>query len=143
MRSVHADASLEWRHWMRVIVVGAGVVGAGLAWRLASQGQDVVLVERGSPATGTTGGSFSWYNANSKRPEDYFRLNLAGMQAHIDLRDELGETPWYYEGGNIVWTEGEAWMDSAEIEDDLEVRVAELQRWDYPAKWITPAEAAE
>ena len=128
---------------MRVIVVGAGVLGAGLAWRLASQGQDVVLVERSGPAAGTTGGSFSWYNANAKRPEDYFRLNVAGMEAHAALRDELGEAPWYYEGGNIVWSEGGAWMDSAEIEEDLEHRVAELQRWDYPAKWITPAEAAE
>jgi glycine/D-amino acid oxidase-like deaminating enzyme len=128
---------------MRVIVVGAGVVGSGLAWRLAGQGQDVVLVERGSPASGTTGSSFSWYNANAKRPEDYFRLNLAGMQAHIELEDELGEAPWRYEGGNVVWSEGGRWMDSAEIEDDLEARVAELQRWDYPAEWITREEAAE
>ncbi len=127
---------------MRVIVVGAGVVGSGLAWRLASRGQDVVLVEQGSPSTGTTGSSFSWYNANSKRPEDYFRLNLAGMEAHLLLRDELGETPWYHDGGNIVWSEGEAWMDSGEIEEDLEVRVAELQRWEYPAEWISPDDAA-
>jgi len=127
---------------MRVIIVGAGVVGSGLAWRLAALGQDVVLVERGSPATGTTGSSFSWYNANSKRPEDYFRLNLAGMEAHIALCDELGETPWYHEGGNLVWSEGDAWMDSGEIEDDLEARVAELQGWGYPAEWIAVEEAA-
>lgn len=128
---------------MRVIVVGAGVVGTGLAWRLASQGQETVLVERGKPAAGTTGSSFSWYNANSKRPEDYYRLNLAGMEAHIALREELGETPWYHEGGNIVWSEGEAWMDSGEIEDDLEARVAELQNWDYPAEWLSVAAASE
>lgn len=128
---------------MRVIVVGAGVVGSGLAWRLASQGQDVVLVERGKPATGTTGSSFSWYNANSKRPEDYFRLNLAGMEAHIALREELGETPWYHEGGNLVWSAGDAWMDSGEIEERLETRVAELQRWGYPAEWLPVTAAAE
>lgn len=128
---------------MRVIIVGAGVVGSGLAWRLASQGQETVLVERGKPAAGTTGSSFSWYNANSKRPEDYFRLNLAGMKAHAALRGELGEAPWYYEGGNLVWSEGEDWMDSGEIEENLEVRVAELQGWDYPAEWIPVSEAAE
>ncbi len=128
---------------MRIVVVGAGVVGAGLAWRLASQGQETVLVERGRPATGTTGSSFSWYNANSKRPADYYRLNLAGMGAHIALREELGETPWYHEGGNIVWSEGEKWMDSGEIEDALEARVAELQRWEYPAKWLGVAAAEE
>ena len=128
---------------MRVIVVGAGVVGSGLAWRLASQGQETVLVERGRPAAGTTGSSFSWYNANSKRPEDYFRLNLAGMEAHIALRAELGDAPWYHEGGNLVWSAGDAWMDSGEIEEELETRVAELQGWDYPAEWIPVAEAQE
>ena len=127
---------------MRVIVIGAGVVGSGLAWRLASQGIETVLVERGRPATGTTGSSFSWYNANSKRPEDYFRLNLAGMEAHIELRDQLGEAPWYHEGGNIVWSVGDDWMDSGEIEENLEVRVAELQQWGYPAEWIPASEAA-
>ena len=127
---------------MRVIVIGAGVVGSGLAWRLASRGVETVLVERGRPASGTTGSSFSWYNANSKRPEDYFRLNLAGMEAHIELREQLGEAPWYHEGGNIVWSVGENWMDSGEIEEDLEVRVAELQQWNYPAEWISTSEAA-
>ncbi|CAN5768396.1 FAD-binding oxidoreductase [soil metagenome] len=128
---------------MRVIIIGAGVVGSGLAWRLATRGQDVLLIERGQPAAGATGSSFSWYNANSKRPEDYFRLNLAGMEAHIQLRDELGETPWYHEGGNLVWSQGEAWMDSGEIEEDVETRVAELQRWDYPAEWIPVEKAVE
>lgn len=128
---------------MRTIVIGAGVVGSGLAWRLASQGQETLLLERGRPATGTTGSSFSWYNANSKRPEDYFRLNLAGMAAHIDLCEELGEAPWYHEGGNLVWSDGGNWMDSGEIEDNLEARVAELQGWNYPAEWIPVGEASE
>jgi glycine/D-amino acid oxidase-like deaminating enzyme len=121
---------------MHVIVIGAGVLGSGLAWRLAQQGAGVTLVERGGPAYGTTGSSFSWFNANSKRPWDYFQLNLAGMQAHHALRDELGEAPWMHEGGNLVWTDQGAWMDSAEIEDDLETRVAELQRWNYPVSWL-------
>lgn len=128
---------------VKVVIVGAGVVGSGLAWRLAQAGADVVLVERNLPASGTTSSSFSWHNANSKRPEDYFRLNLAGMHAHLDLRDELGEAPWFHEGGNLVWPSTGEWMDSAEISDDLEIRVAELQRWDYPAEWITPDQAAE
>lgn len=128
---------------MRVIVIGAGVLGSGLAWRLASRGVDVVLVERGTPAIGTTGSSFSWYNANAKRPEDYFRLNLAGMEAHHALRDELGEVPWMHEGGNLVWVADGEWMDSGEISDELEARVAELQGWNYPAEWIGAERAAE
>lgn len=127
---------------MKVVVVGAGVVGSGLAWRLAQRSIDVTLVERGSPATGTTSSSFSWFNANQKRPEDYFRLNLAGMEAHHALREELGEAPWMHEGGNIVWSVGREWVDSGDAAGDIEARVAELQRWDYPAEWLTRDEAS-
>ena len=87
---------------MHVIVIGAGVLGSGLAWRLAQRGADVTLIERGAPAHGTTRSSFAWFNANSKRPFDYFQLNLAGMQAHLALREELGSAPWLHEGGNLV-----------------------------------------
>lgn len=128
---------------MHAIVIGAGVLGSSLAWRLAQRGVQVTMVERGGAASGTTGSSFSWYNANQKRPEDYFRLNLAGMEAHQALQDELGGAPWRHPGGNLVWVADGRWMDSGEEEGDLEQRVAELQRWDYPAEWLTRAEAAE
>ena len=118
---------------MQVIVIGAGVLGSGLAWRLAQRGAEVTLVERGSAAAGTTGSSFPWYNANQKRPEDYFRLNLAGMQAHQALRDELVDAPWLHLGGNLVWVADGQWMDSGEDAGDLEQRVAELSGHVLPA----------
>jgi glycine/D-amino acid oxidase-like deaminating enzyme len=122
---------------MHVIVIGAGVVGSSLAWRLAARGVDVTLVERAGAAYGTTGSSFAWFNANQKTPEDYFALNKAGMEAHHALRDELGEAPWMHEGGNLVWA------TSDEGAADIEARVARLQGWDYPAQWLTPAEVRE
>lgn len=128
---------------MRVVVIGAGVIGAGCAWRLAQQGAIVSLVERDRPASGTTGSSFSWFNANAKRPEDYFRLNLAGMHAHHALRDELGDAPWMHEGGNLVCQDRDAWKDSSGHVEDLDSRFAELERWDYPATWLNRDEAEE
>lgn len=128
---------------MQVVVIGAGVLGSSLAWRLAQRGMDVTLVERSMPASGTTGSSFAWFNANQKRPEDYFRLNLAGMEAHRGLRDELGDAPWLHEGGNLVWVTTDDWMTSGGESGDLEARVAELQRWDYPAHWLPRSEATE
>jgi glycine/D-amino acid oxidase-like deaminating enzyme len=115
---------------VKVIVVGAGVVGSSLAFRLAAAGVDVTLVERAGAAYGTTGGSFAWINANAKRPRDYFTLNAAGMDAHRALRDELGEAPWLHEGGNLVWV-----TDPAEAAE-LEARLAELQQWSYRAEWL-------
>ncbi|MFE0173217.1 NAD(P)/FAD-dependent oxidoreductase [Streptomyces sp. NPDC059002] len=44
-----------------VVVVGAGIVGASVAYHLASRGVEVTLLEQGpAPATGVTGGSFAW-----------------------------------------------------------------------------------
>lgn len=46
---------------MRVTVVGAGIVGASVAYHLARAGVAVTVLERGSgPAGGVTGGSFAW-----------------------------------------------------------------------------------
>lgn len=122
---------------MRVIVIGAGVVGSSLAWRLTQQGVDVTLIERSAAASGTTGSSFAWTNANQKTPEDYFKLNRAGMEAHQALRDELGETPWRHGGGNLMWAVSEAEAS------ELEARVARLQNWDYPAEWLSRNDVSE
>jgi glycine/D-amino acid oxidase-like deaminating enzyme len=117
-----------------VIVIGAGVVGSSLAFRLAQAGVRITLVERAGSAYGTTGGSFAWINANAKRPYDYFTLNFAGMDAHRALREELGDAPWLNEGGNLVWVRDEA--EAAELEG----RLAELRAWNYPAEWISRQE---
>ena len=122
---------------MKVIVVGAGVVGSSLTWRLAQRGIDVTLIERAAAASGTTGSSFAWTNANQKTPEDYFKLNRAGMEAHRALQDELGETPWRHEGGNLMWAEADTEAS------ELEARVARLQNWDYPAQWLSRDDVSE
>ncbi|MBA2950567.1 FAD-dependent oxidoreductase [Streptomyces himalayensis] len=44
-----------------VVVVGAGIVGASVAYHLARRGVSVTLIDGGaSPATGVTGDSFAW-----------------------------------------------------------------------------------
>ncbi|PNY79533.1 NAD(P)/FAD-dependent oxidoreductase [Deinococcus koreensis] len=40
-----------------IVVIGAGIIGAACAWRLAERGLKVVVIERGSPAGGSTGRS--------------------------------------------------------------------------------------
>ncbi|WP_089103506.1 NAD(P)/FAD-dependent oxidoreductase [Streptomyces hyaluromycini] len=46
---------------MRVVVVGAGILGASVAYHLACRDVPVTLVEQGpGPATGVTGDSFAW-----------------------------------------------------------------------------------
>lgn len=120
-----------------IVIIGSGVIGSSLAYRLAQGGARVTIVDRGGPAYATTGSTFAWFNSNQKTPEDYFELNRVGMRAHRELRDELGSAPWLNEGGNVMW------MTDAEGASELEGRVARLQGWGYDARWIGRDEMRE
>jgi glycine/D-amino acid oxidase-like deaminating enzyme len=121
----------------RVIVIGAGILGASAAFRLSKAGAAVTIVDRNEPGTGTTGNSFAWVNANQKTPREYFELNLAGMKEHDRLEEELGGAPWLHHTGNLVWT------GDAVRYDEICRRVERLRAWGYNANWITAAEVNE
>jgi glycine/D-amino acid oxidase-like deaminating enzyme len=113
----------------KVIVIGAGVMGASVAYRLALAGADVTVLEATRVGGGTSGISFAWTNAHRKPPRPYHDLNVAGMKAHAGLRDEFGATPWWHGGGSLEW-EPEAGR-TAQREN-----VEQLQSWGYAAEWI-------
>jgi len=79
---------------MKIIVIGAGMVGASLTWELTQAGFTVTLLEAGEAGKGTSANSFAWINAHGKPPEDYHRLNAAGIEAHRDLAKRFGHAPW-------------------------------------------------
>jgi len=39
---------------MKIVIIGAGVAGLAIGWRLAEAGQDVTVIERAQPGTGAT-----------------------------------------------------------------------------------------
>ena len=60
-----------------VVVVGAGIVGATIAYHLASAGSAVAIVERSQPASGVTARSFAWINivhGNTPAPSRAFAM---------------------------------------------------------------------
>jgi glycine/D-amino acid oxidase-like deaminating enzyme len=114
--------------WPRTAVVGAGIVGASVAYHLSKGGAEVVLVDRSEPGSGTTSTSFAWVNANNKLPRDYFELNLAGMREHERLRDEL-VGGWLQPTGNLI-------LATDEERENLERRVERLRSWSYAAEML-------
>jgi glycine/D-amino acid oxidase-like deaminating enzyme len=106
---------------LKVAVIGAGIVGSSVAYRLSEGGAEVVLIDGAEPGSGTTSTSFAWINANNKLPREYFELNLAGMREHQRLRDEIGGS-WLHSTGNLIW---------ARDQEDLEGRVERLRSWSY------------
>ena len=122
---------------MEVVVIGAGVIGASLAYRLARAGAAVTLLEALQVGGGTSGTSFAWTNSNGKTPRAYHDLNVAGMRAHAALRDEFDSTPWWHGSGNIEWaTDGTA-------RQALQAKVERLRSWDYSADRLTPQQLIE
>lgn len=123
----------------RIAVVGAGIIGASVAFRLAQSGADRVWVIDGArPGTGTTSASFAWVNANEKTPRDYFELNRAGLEEHFRLRDELpGGAPWLNPGGNLEYAGDEAALKK------LHDRVERLRSWGYGAEWYQASRVNE
>jgi len=119
----------------QVVVIGAGSVGANVAYRLAERGALVTVLEAGAPGHGTSGASFAWINSFSKTPRDYHDLNVAGMAAHAELARELGGGSWLRQEGAIAWEE------SPEGRADLKARVERLASWGYPIELIGARDA--
>lgn len=120
-----------------VAVIGAGVVGSAVAYRLAQAGARVSVLEADRVGGGTSGTSFAWTNANNKPPRAYHDLNVAGMRDHTALAEEFGSAPWWHGGGSIEWEADEdAWRAQRE-------KVQRLRAWGYAVEWITPQQLHE
>ena len=121
----------------RCAVIGAGVIGACVALRLAEAGLDVTLLDQDQPGQATTRWSFAWLNSNDKAPRAYHELNHGGLRAWATLAGQLDGAAWYRPAGNIEWAATAAGHRA------LAARVDRLASWGYPARMIDAAEAAE
>lgn len=117
---------------MKIIVIGAGMVGTSLTWELTQAGMDVTLLEAGEAGKGTSANSFAWMNSHGKPPEAYQRLNAAGMEAHRTLAKRFGHAPWLNLTGCLEWCAPD--VEQLQI---MKNNVSQLQGYDYPAEWIT------
>ncbi|WP_299404376.1 FAD-binding oxidoreductase [uncultured Roseobacter sp.] len=74
---------------MKVIIVGAGIIGVLTAFRLAERGAEVTVIDAGQPTGAASGASFGWINASFYADQDHFNLRLAAIAAHHRLAAEL------------------------------------------------------
>lgn len=114
-----------------IVVVGGGIIGTAVTYRLAQAGARVTLLDAGQLAGGTSGASFAWLNANNKPPYPYHLLNVSGMAEHQTLRQELGSAPWLHMDGSIEWA-----TDNT-AQTALREKIERLRAWGYPAESIS------
>jgi D-hydroxyproline dehydrogenase subunit beta len=117
------------------VVIGAGILGAAVAARLAEAGLRLTLLDQDHPGHATSRWSFAWINSNDKAPRPYHDLNHAGMRAWAELAPDLDGDAWYRPVGHVEL--------AAAGTGELEGRVRRLTDWGYPARLVSPAEASE
>ncbi len=115
----------------RVIIVGAGIIGAAIAHYLSRGGAEVTVIEQHRPACGATGKSFGWINANFPQQADYFRLRQSSMAEYHRLAAELDKCIGLKWGGSL-------WWEYADHEFDR--HVSRLENYGYPIEQISPHE---
>ncbi|MGC5702664.1 FAD-binding oxidoreductase [Pseudomonas sp. NFXW11] len=112
-----------------VIVVGAGIVGASIAYHLARQGAQVTLLEQGTAACGVTGHSFAWINLADELPAamqplrrqalvDYWRLQEELPALSINWSGALSYTEATLEGANAQGAQDSPsvrWLERAQV----------------------------
>lgn len=114
-----------------IIVVGAGIIGASIAWHLARGGARVTIVEAGAAGGVATAASFAWINASWGNPEPYFHLRRRAMREWTRLAGEVASI-------ELAWTGGLIWdMPAAELNAFEALHAG----WGYDIRRVGLAEA--
>jgi glycine/D-amino acid oxidase-like deaminating enzyme len=113
-----------------IVVVGAGIVGASLAYHLSGQGRPVTLIDAGLPGSGVTRSSFAWIGrpVSSDRPSA--ALRYLALDEYRRLEAELP-------GLAIRWTGSLVWDGFDDNPGPVTDKVGELE----PQLVDPPAEA--
>ncbi|HEU5267690.1 MAG TPA: FAD-binding oxidoreductase [Jatrophihabitans sp.] len=88
----------------RVVIVGAGIIGAASAYFCARAGHDVTVVDRQAVAAGTTGAGEGNVLLSDKQPGPELAMGLRAAQLWNELGEELGADAFELErkGGVVV-----------------------------------------
>ena len=115
-----------------VLIIGAGIVGASLAFHLSRQGAAVTVLEAATPASAASGRSFGWINASFHESPAHHHLRVAAMAAHHRLAALLPNHAPNWQG--TLWFEDEG--------AGFDRKAAELAALGYPTTQLTSTEIA-
>lgn len=117
----------------QVVVIGAGIIGASVAWHLAKAGARVTVIAESAVGGVATPNSFAWINASWGNPEPYFRLRTRAMAEWSRLAQDLPGLP-------LSWCGGLCWDLPA---DRLEAYAAEHSAWGYGIERVGREQVAQ
>ncbi len=118
-----------------VAVIGAGIMGASIAFRLARRGVHVVLIDKGQPGHGASSHSFAWINAGAKEPVGYHNLNRRSLEMWSRFAAAIGDDGDPASVG-LHWGGKISWESDPSAAEGLVARVRQLQSWGYPSRLV-------
>lgn len=118
-------------HYMKVIVVGTGIIGASIAWHLSRGGAEVSMVDSAAAAASST--SFGWINASFYADAHHHRLRVAGLEAYGRLQGAVPDAPINMCGA--LW-----WEDQ---DAGLQAMKAALEAFEYPVEQLDVTQSSE
>lgn len=91
-----------------VVVIGGGVIGTSIAYRLAKTGRKVTLIEKGEIGAQTSGSCDKAIFLQSKKPGFPIQLAKASRQVYENLEEELGIPFEFRRYGGMIVIQSEA-----------------------------------
>ncbi|HEY3956627.1 MAG TPA: FAD-dependent oxidoreductase [Streptosporangiaceae bacterium] len=119
---------------MHVAVIGAGLMGASVAYHLARAGVDVTVIDPQQPGQATSGASFACVNASTPEINDrrYFELCARAVEEHDVLAGSLGGG-WLHRTGHLRWADPASPQDGGALLEharQLRERGYQAEEWD-------------
>jgi glycine/D-amino acid oxidase-like deaminating enzyme len=92
-------------HHTDVLVIGAGVIGTAVAYNLAKEGIEVLVVERDGIGEGTSGACDGFVILQSKSPGIHLELAMESAKLYTNLAEELEYHIHYKRPGGLILIE--------------------------------------
>ncbi len=91
-----------------VLIIGAGVIGASIAFHLTRHGIKPLLIEKSSPAAGSSGACDGLVFLQSKKPGLHLKLAMESRRRFDGLIDVLGDGIEFKNPGGMCLIESDA-----------------------------------
>lgn len=109
-----------------IVIVGAGIIGASIAFQLTKRHRNVTIVDAREPGRGATWASYAWINSRDKSPREYHDLNRRSLDMWSRFARELDADVGLKWGGELRWSATEQGAS------DLREGAERLRSWGYP-----------